>query len=519
MVRIALGLAATLALGWAVPARAQKGRPALFVLVIGVNGSIDKDLKELSYADDDAARTFDLFRALGARTYLLASLDEDTRGLHPQAAAEARPAKETSLADAVRSLANDIAQARQRSVESAFYLFYAGHGKEHDHRGFLALEDGWLTANRILEEVVEPLHADQVHLVIDACHSYWLAYGRGPGGKRTKIRGFSRMGALASRKEIGLLLSGAKGRENHEWEAFQAGVFSHLLRSGLHGAADADRDGLVSYREIASFVDRAKRAIPNKRFRPRVIARAPSRSETLLDLRDRLQRRIEINGALLHGHYLLEDALGIRVLDFHNSPRQQVRLLRLDGRGVLFLREARGEKEFTLPLTQGVIRVASLQPGTYSARQRGAAGHAFEHLFELPFDMDVVEHYEPPDPIDLAGEQPDPGPSWARYGGWGAMGLAAASAVAGAAFGLSARSLRHGAGPDVSQQDLARLNEQIEGRNDAALGLCGVAAGAAATGLLLLLWPDALPPSANALPQGALRATLGRGLFTLGLPF
>ena len=45
--------------------------PATFALIIGSNVSVDAELPPLKYADDDAALYLDLFRLLGARTYLL----------------------------------------------------------------------------------------------------------------------------------------------------------------------------------------------------------------------------------------------------------------------------------------------------------------------------------------------------------------------------------------------------------------------------------------------------------------
>jgi len=100
-------------------AAASQPRPALFALVLGVNRSVDADLTPLRYADDDAARYLDLFRTLGARTYLLARLDENTSRLHPQAVAEARPPQQAALTEAVGQLADDIARARAPRADGA----------------------------------------------------------------------------------------------------------------------------------------------------------------------------------------------------------------------------------------------------------------------------------------------------------------------------------------------------------------------------------------------------------------
>src|SRR5258708_2124470 len=70
---------------------------ALFALIVGSNASVDTELAPLKYADDDAARYLDLFRLLGARTYLLTRLDENSRRIHPQAVAEALEPKRAVL--------------------------------------------------------------------------------------------------------------------------------------------------------------------------------------------------------------------------------------------------------------------------------------------------------------------------------------------------------------------------------------------------------------------------------------
>ena len=87
--RLALSAAlAVVTLLCADRAGAQDAPPskATFALIVGANQSVD-NLTPLKYADDDAARYLDLFRLLGARTYLLSRLDDNTRRLHPQAAA------------------------------------------------------------------------------------------------------------------------------------------------------------------------------------------------------------------------------------------------------------------------------------------------------------------------------------------------------------------------------------------------------------------------------------------------
>jgi len=278
----------------AVAAAAPAAPTKTFALVVGVNRSMDPKIASLRYADDDAVRYRDLFRAVGGRTLTLTSLDENTRRLHPDAASDVQPARLALLTSAVDRLAGEVAEARRRGARIVFYFVYAGHGRVHEGSGSIALEDAELEGGDLVRRVIDEIAADEAHVIVDACNSYFLVLGRGPGGRRRPMGGFVERGALAKRRDVGLLLSTSSARESHEWAAYQAGVFSQEVRSGLYGAADADRDGLVSYAEIGAFVDRANSAIRNERYRPEVYARPPARGQALIDLRPALARRIEV---------------------------------------------------------------------------------------------------------------------------------------------------------------------------------------------------------------------------------
>src|SRR5262252_4865534 len=102
------------------PARADPQR-ALFALVVGSNVSVDAELPPLRYADDDAAGYLQLFRALGARTYLLTRFDAGSRRVHVQAAAEALEPTRAQLGRAVALLADDVTRAHARGVETVVY--------------------------------------------------------------------------------------------------------------------------------------------------------------------------------------------------------------------------------------------------------------------------------------------------------------------------------------------------------------------------------------------------------------
>ena len=386
-------------------------RSALFALVIGVNDGAEAGQPPLRYADDDAARYFDLFRALGARVHLLAEPDENTRRLHAQAAAEATPPTPEGLVAAATALATEVARARERGVPTRLYVVYAGHGSVQDDVAGLTLVGGRLTA-QALADIVGAVGAGRSHVIVDACDAWAFAYAgsRGPGGERRAVRGFAEAGPLVDAPGVGLLLGASATRETHEWEAVQAGVFSHVVRSGLYGAADADGDGRVGYREIAAFVDRAGEAIPNERYRPAVHVRPPSGSGELLDLEGALERRVELDGERAHGRFFLENPLGVRLVDFHNAAGQPVRLLRPSAEGLLYLRATADGREYSIPGNAAVVRVADRSPTTARTRARGAAHEAFQSLFALPFDAAVVEAWAPRPAVSLSGPA-DGGPN------------------------------------------------------------------------------------------------------------
>jgi len=503
----------------------EPGKRAIFAIVIGSNVSVDTELPPLQYADDDAARYVDLFRLLGARTYLLTRPDANTARLHAQATAEAQPPRLAELDVALAHAAGDVAQARARHVETVLYFLYAGHGSVRNGEGYLGLEDTRLSGKDLATKVVAKIAADHFHFIIDACDSYLVAYPRGPGGERRRAEPLRDVHGLGDDPRVGLLLSSSSHRESHEWDGFQAGVFSHEVRSGLYGAADADGDGQVSYREISAFVARANAAIPNERFRPQVHARAPKDNDSLLAIGHRLGRRLEIDGQHA-GHYVVEDARGVRLAETHTSPGTSVRLIRSAPSGREYVRRLDDDTEYVLPPDQSIVALADLAPEQPRARTRGAAHDAFDLVFTLPFDEATVQGYVAREPetapsadgVDggTFGKLGPPsayigadssGPSAKKVVGFGALGLGAVAAGIGATYAVLGARESDGATPTESQRDAASRNDHIASDRTATIVGLGVGGALIATGVVVLLWPSAPKPlrgaSAVVTPLGA----------------
>ncbi len=483
---------------------------ARFIIILGVNRSVDADLPVLRYADDDAVRYDDLFRAIGGETRLLTRLDENTRRISPEAVAIAREPRRAELARAVAALATDVAAARARGQRTMFYFVYAGHGNVDGKTAYLALEDARLDAGDIEHDIIDRVHADESHLIIDACYSYFLAFGRGPGGRRRAVPGFASAEGLAGRRDVGLLLSTTSARESHEWAGFQAGVFSHEVRSGLYGAADLDGDGRISYVEIAAFVTRANAAIPNERFRPEIYAHPPLAAAQLLDLRGATGRRLRLDATAQTSHYLFEDTLGVRLADFHNASGHQLSVLMPSGGRGLYLRRTSDEQEFVIPPSPDVVDLADLSPQPPRLVSRGPADYAFNLIFSLPFDDQAVADYaHRPALADASAESDAARPFWSKAAGSAAFGVAVASSMAALSLTLNAQQLSDQAHKGtISQSETAALNDRMASRRHWAEASFAVAGAAALTGVWLVF-----APHGSIQPTGAFDSNSG----TVGL--
>src|SRR6185369_7202329 len=104
----------------------------------------------------------------------------------------------------IAQLQADVARARAQGIPTAFYLVYAGHGTVSGGEGYLLLEDRRL-GRRELGEIFRRVAADESHAIVDACYSFYLAFGRGPGGRHREVRGFTDLDTGG--RSVGLLLS------------------------------------------------------------------------------------------------------------------------------------------------------------------------------------------------------------------------------------------------------------------------------------------------------------------------
>jgi hypothetical protein len=468
-----------------IGADAQVGSALRFAIVIGNNRSASPRAELLRFADDDALAVHELLLGAGVRSMLLARLDETSRRLHPRAIAAGAP-RRSDLDAAFDRLASEMRRERAAGRPVELLMFYSGHGDVEHGEGYVALEDRHLTRT-VLARMLERSPATRNHVVIDACKSYFMAFEKGPGGRRTRFTGsFAVADTLAPGRlgNTGFVLSTSSDRDSHEWERFGGGVFSHAVRSALRGAADVDRDGAITYAELGAFLATASQAIANPRFRPDFLIRPPGGepadlAETLLRWEAPARSAVVIDRAV--GHIYVETATGERVLDAHPAAQQQL-VLRLPPVRPLFVRRDVAGSELVLASDQLAL-VSELVPRPSSIGRRGAAHLAFEDLFAVPFGEASVRDYRSrwtPErrPLDATEPEP-PRSSRATF-----RTIAGATAITSGALALATSGLlleRFATGQSASNEDRVRINRTLRylAVGGGVLGAVAIASGAA----------------------------------------
>jgi hypothetical protein len=467
--------------------------PQRFALIIGVNHSVDAGSAALRFADDDAAQYARLFASVGIATTVLTDLDPDSRRLFPDVALVAKPPTRTELTNAVQRIANDVAAARSNGNATSFFIIYAGHGNANAGVGYITLSDARLTGAALKSDILVPIAATTNHLIVDACYSFLLT-ARGPSGTRRPLSGFASVGVGFEELNTGLLLSTSSARESHEWDAIEGGIFSYQLRSGLSGAADADNDGLITYRELAAFIDRANAAIINPRFRPSAFIHGAKSNEPLFDLRSSQQNALIFSGAAPQ-HVVIEDTHGVKIAEFHRSATQTVRIARRGATDALYVTDVEHPAEYLIAASAAPTDIALQPPLPPRFVGRGAQHDILGRLFELPFDMAFASNYimaadaQPTDVWVPATMQSDT-PQKRRIIGGVLIGTGSLLVAVAAQQAWVARDLQHQITVKTSNFDVIAKNQQTRLHNRVTIAAGVGAAALIGSGLVLWLWPS-----------------------------
>lgn len=377
-----------------------------YALIVANNASVDDGVEPLRYADDDGARFYELFDDMTDGAFLLTTLDDDSQRVFPHLASKTSAPTRENLRARVATLAAKIANDRDAGVRSEVYLVFTGHGNVDDGgEGYLSLTDHKLRRSDLQRDVIAALGADFTHLIIDACHAYFMVRARGGGGWKddrsgeTLDQAFSAYlsgrdsSTVAANATLGVILSTAGTAEVHEWSQFRGGVFSHQLRSGLLGAADANGDGEVTYRELEAYLVAANAAVTNPTARISVFVEPPAqdRTRSLTRLDDFSGTRLVIPRGV-GGRYHIEDSRGLRYLDMNIDPAGAARIALLPNAAPYYLRTAHAQAE--IPSDGAEVRSPQLAFAEHTEQPRGAVEAAFRtSLFATPFGPAFVQGY------------------------------------------------------------------------------------------------------------------------------
>jgi hypothetical protein len=367
-------------------------------LVIGNNRpplqSEGPEVRELRFADDDAAAFYEFITHTADAGRLLTLMDRDTQALYPALVPLARVPSLSEVKLAVAEISQRLERYKRAGDRSVVFVFFSGHGTLGE-RGVpeLALVDGGITQNVLYDDILTQLPADALHLFVDACHAEAIVRPRDAQAQVANVsvshaNAFLVQSTLARYSRVGAIVAAASDGQAHEWDQLRQGIFTYELLSALRGGADVNRDARLEYSEVYAFLSAANRAIDDPRARLSVVARAPD-IDTRLPIvalsefrKTKLARLtgIPANAGLVH----VEDDAGRRLATVHAEPGFVADLL-LPANTTLHVKA--GNKEGRLRAAAGesvAFRAIPLAPP--AARGRGALERAVRRgLFATKF--------------------------------------------------------------------------------------------------------------------------------------
>ena len=374
----------------------------LFALIVTNNRSATLDRPDLQYADDDGVRYHTLFSSVADADHvrLLTRLDRATAAVHPDLLAPQPPRRAEVLA-ALADMRERVLHAQAAGKRTRFYFVYAGHGDMEGGAGYLDLEDGRIDAAFLENEIVDRVPADEQHILLDSCNSFFVVNPRKPGGKRWATPRDMALGFASRHPNVGLFLSTNSEAEVYEWSEIESGIFSHEVRSGLSGAADVSGDGVISYAEMGGFVERANANLPRANVRPQIFYRGPAgdAGSALFDVRTARGRRLVLGPTAQR--LWVRGAAGERLVDLHKEEGPLSLVIPGAPEQALSVVEWQAAtpgappvmREFAVPAGNEPVLIAQLKGEPASSTARGGAA-IFGQLFTLPYGARAFAAYQ-----------------------------------------------------------------------------------------------------------------------------
>jgi hypothetical protein len=349
----------------------------IYAVIVGHNGGHEGEpaLAPLRYADDDALRFYRWFLTLAPEDHLtlLTVLDADTQAQLADAQETTPPAVPPTRTNLLAAL--DALKPRLTATSKVFFI-YAGHGLPG--RFLLEPQSSGEAAftGAELRSAFAALPGQRALLFLDACRAQSLFSDRGAPDFSAEV------GALehaAQTKQLGILTAASSTQSAGESATLNGGYFSHVLASGLAGAADADADGTVRFGELAAFV-----AFHTERlFGQRPWFEAPGG--------DLLAPVVELGGlpgvtfdSALTGRIRVRDAKTHRVVAELNKPFGTPRTLVLPAGAYVAEREGL-QAQVQIDTARTVLGAGDFIPAPLALRGAGEPSP-----FDAPFSADAV---------------------------------------------------------------------------------------------------------------------------------
>jgi hypothetical protein len=244
----------------APPPVSLSGRaPIRWAVIVGVGRYEHPAIPRLRYAGRDAEAIHEILTGPGGfkKEHVLLLTDDTDR--------------KPTLRNLKWALGTFLARSAQK--EDTVLIFFAGHGApEVDQRG---VEHDGLTKYLVpvdadpddlystglpmdeLQTIFERIEAERVVAFLDTCYS-GAAGGRTFAARRTRSGSVDELflERLARARGRAIVTASRPSEVSIELSELRHGLFTYVLLDALRGAADADRDRIVSLQEVYAYVER-----------------------------------------------------------------------------------------------------------------------------------------------------------------------------------------------------------------------------------------------------------------------
>lgn len=222
-------------------------------LIIGVSNYDDPDIRDLSYADEDAKALYELLvdpkcGGFGKNNVFLLTSDATTANQRPTRA---------NILFYLELL------AQKAKPEDTVIIMYSGHGTEERKEGAarkyllpmeasLRVMEAYAIDNQEFVEKINKINAGRILIFLDCCH----AGGISQSGKDTSSARLSDdyYKTLAEAEGVITFASCKGNQESFESPEDGHGIFTKYLLEALRGAADTNHDGAATFKEVWEYV-------------------------------------------------------------------------------------------------------------------------------------------------------------------------------------------------------------------------------------------------------------------------